>query len=225
MIENFASCTYADIGLMDFYPLRLQNRKDFSVESFDITQTDSECDVILPLWWIASHPPSKPSRPPSNIHFLCKNCTKETADEFSIEYDNKLMHHHEALVVDSISTTELVCNPLDSVPAKFKKWTHIVSKEAAKCLLEYMPYDHAIELKTGATPCCGPCYTLSEKQLDVLREWVKEMLETGKIRGSKFRAAAPILFVPKAHGRGLRYASTTAELIKSRLRPTTRSQS
>jgi hypothetical protein len=204
MIETFAGSTHADIGLTYSYPLRLQHRKHFSVESFEITPTDLECDVILPFWWIAKHPPSKPYGPPENIRFPCKNCTKEKADEFSVEYDNKVMHHSEALVVGSISTTELDCNPLNSVPDKFKKWTHIMSKEAAKRLPEHTPYDHAIDLKTRETPPWGPWYAFSEKELEVLREWLKEMLETGKIRPSKSPAAAPILFVPKAHGRGLR---------------------
>jgi hypothetical protein len=60
MIENFAGSTHADIGLTYSDPLRLQHRKHFSVESFEITPIDSECDVILPFWWIAKHPPSKP---------------------------------------------------------------------------------------------------------------------------------------------------------------------
>jgi hypothetical protein len=79
-----------------------------------------------------------------------------------------------------------------------------MSKEAEKHLPEHTTYDHAIDLKQGETPPWGPCYPLSEKELEVLREWHKEMLETGKIRQSKSPAAAPILFVPKMHGRGLR---------------------
>jgi hypothetical protein len=74
------------------------------------------------------------------------------SDEFSVEYDNKVMHHPEALIVSSISTTELDSNPLDSVPNKFKKWMHIMSKEVAKCLPEHTSYDHAIDLKIGKTP-------------------------------------------------------------------------
>jgi hypothetical protein len=85
MIENFARSTHTDIGLTYSYPLRLQHRKHFSVESFEITPTDSECDVILPFWWIAKHPPSKLYGPPENICFPCKNCTKEKPDEFRVE--------------------------------------------------------------------------------------------------------------------------------------------
>jgi hypothetical protein len=138
--------------------------------------------MILPFWWIAKHPPFKPYGRPKNIRFPCKNCTKEKADEFSVEYDNEIIHHPEVLVVTLISTTKLESNPLESVPNKFKKWTHIIFQGAAKRLPEYTPYDHAIDVKTGETPPWRPCYALSEKELEVLREWLKEMLETGKIR-------------------------------------------
>jgi hypothetical protein len=47
-------------------------------------------------------------------------------------------------------------------------------------------------------------YPLNEIELQVLQDYLKEMLELGKICLSKSPAAAPIIFVPKAHGRGLR---------------------
>jgi len=49
-----------------------------------------------------------------------------------------------------------------------------------------------------------PIYPLSEKVLETLREWQKEMLRTDKIRRSTSSAGSPILFVPKYHRRGLR---------------------
>jgi hypothetical protein len=45
---------------------------------------------------------------------------------------------------------------------------------------------------------------LLEKELSVLKDYLKEMLDYGKIRPSKSPVGAPILFVPKPHGRGLR---------------------
>jgi hypothetical protein len=225
MIENFTRSTYADIGLTYSNPLRLQHRKHYSVESFEISPTDLECDVILPFWWIAKHPPSKPYGPLENIRFPRKNCTKEKAAEFSVKYDNEVMDHHEPLVVGSISTTELDNNTLNSVPEKFKKWTHIMFKEAAKCLPEYVLYDHTIDLNIVETPPWGPCYALSEKELEVLREWFKDMLENDTIRPSKSPALAPILFVPKAHGRDLRLYVNDRKIIKSRLRIATVSKS
>src|SRR5437016_546140 len=49
----------------------------------------------------------------------------------------------------------------------------------------------------------GPVYALSEKQLGVLREYLDDMLKSGKIRPSKSPAGASILFVPKKESRGL----------------------
>jgi hypothetical protein len=37
-----------------------------------------------------------------------------------------------------------------------------------------------------------------ENKLEVLREWVKDLNESGKIRLSKFTTTSPILLVPKA---------------------------
>jgi hypothetical protein len=45
---------------------------------------------------------------------------------------------------------------------------------------------------------------LSEKELEVLREWLKEILEIGKFRRLKSPTGSPLLFVPKAHSRELR---------------------
>jgi hypothetical protein len=56
----------------------------------------------------------------------------------------------------------------------------------------------------GDKPLWGPIYALSEKELAALREYLDEMISIGKIRPLKSPAGAPILFVPKAHGRGLR---------------------
>ena len=78
-----------------------------------------------------------------------------------------------------------------------------MSKEAADVLPQHHPYDCKIELKEGATAPWGPIYPLSEVELKTLREWLKEMERTGKIKRSTSPAGSPILFVRKPHGRGL----------------------
>ena len=80
----------------------------------------------------------------------------------------------------------------------------IYNGETANALPPHRSYDHAIDLKDGEQPPWGPIYALSEKELSVLKDYLKEMLDSGKIRPSKSPAGAPILFVPKPHGRGLR---------------------
>jgi hypothetical protein len=47
-------------------------------------------------------------------------------------------------------------------------------------------------------------YPLNETELQALWEYLKEMLELGKFCPLKSPTAAPIIFVPKAYGRGLR---------------------
>jgi hypothetical protein len=61
-----------------------------------------------------------------------------------------------------------------------------------------------IELKEGESAPWGPIYPLSELELETLREWLKEMMRTGKIHRSTSPAGSPILFVSKPNGRGLR---------------------
>jgi hypothetical protein len=61
------------------------------------------------------------------------------------------MDHPDALLVNSILTTELDSHPCDSVPDKSKKWLNIISNEIAKCLPEHTSCDYAIDLKIGET--------------------------------------------------------------------------
>ena len=45
-----------------------------------------------------------------------------------------------------------------------------------------------------------PIYNLSQRELQILREYLDSALDKGWIRPSKSPAGAPILFVPKADG-------------------------
>jgi hypothetical protein len=73
----------------------------------------------------------------------------------------------------------------------------------ADALPPHHTFDHAIDLKDGTDPPWGPIYALSIVELKALHEYLDEMLRMGKIWPSKSLAGAPILFVPKAHGKGL----------------------
>ena len=65
-------------------------------------------------------------------------------------------------------------------------------------------FNQATDRVEGKEPPWGPIYTLSEKELEVLRTYLDDMLRSSKIRSSKSLAGAPILFVPKKEGRGMR---------------------
>ena len=78
--------------------------------------------------------------------------------------------------------------------------------EAAKRLPEHREkFDTIIDLELGKQPPVGRLFQLSQSELQTLREYLHEMLETGKIRPSRSAAAASCFFVPKPHGRGLRF--------------------
>ena len=64
-------------------------------------------------------------------------------------------------------------------------------------------FDHAIDMVEGKELPRGSIYALSEKELEVLRTYLDDMLYSGRIRPSKSSVGAPILFVPKKEGRGL----------------------
>ena len=123
---------------------------------------------------------------------------------FPISLDQAVLANPEARIIGYVSAASSTNDPLDLVPEEFRQFLDIMGKEAADALPEHSSYDHEIPLKEGEKPPWGPIYPLSEVELETLREYLKEMMKTGKIRRSTSSAGAPILFVPKLHGRGLR---------------------
>jgi transposase InsO family protein len=119
-----------------------------------------------------------------------------------LQLDQTVLQHPEAQIIGYISAVSN--DPCALVPEQFRQFLDVMGKEIADALPEHRPYDHAIQLKEGEVAPWGPIYPLSEAELETLREWIKEMLKTGKIRRSKSSASSPILFVPKPHNRGLR---------------------
>jgi hypothetical protein len=167
--ENFGGKIESEIGLAYTYPVRVQYRKHFSVESFEIVPTDSECEAILPFWWIVKHAPSNLLDNPEKIRFEhCNNCTEAISTKFSLYTDSNILYHPEPMVIGSISTQEEKIDPISLVPGKFQTWAHIMTKKVAAQPPQHRPYDHALDIKHSETPPWGPCYALSEKELQVL---------------------------------------------------------
>ena len=85
---------------------------------------------------------------------------------------------------------------------------------------EHSLWDIKIDFKPGKQSPNSHLYPLSHNELEALHEYIDEMLKTGKIRPSKGSAGAPVFFVPKTHGRGLRvvvdYRGLNAITIKDR---------
>src|SRR5437764_12316774 len=93
-------------------------------------------------------------------------------------------------------------------------------REGQSQLTKHGLWNMVINLEPGKQPPSDHLYTLSHNELVVLKEYLDEMLKSGKIRLSKSPAGAPIFIVPKSHGRGLRivvdYCSLNAITIKDK---------
>ena len=86
---------------------------------------------------------------------------------------------------------------LKGITPEYHQHKKLFLHETAERLAGYGTFDHAIDLVRGAVPPWGPIYPSSAHQLDLLDQYLKKMLNQGKISESKSPAGAAILFVPK----------------------------
>jgi hypothetical protein len=208
-MENYTGQAVEGAGQFYTRPMFLQHRKHFTRESFEVSPMEKEVDIFLPFWWIAKHPPQG-AWDSVELRFSTPLClqhyTKSAVQDFSLCLDDTILADPEARFLGYVSAVEVPTkgDPLDTVPEEFRQFLSIMGKEAADALPQHTTYDMKIDLKEGTTAPWGPIYPLSEAELEVLREYLKEMVRTGKIRHSTSSAGSPILFVPKPNGRGLR---------------------
>ena len=88
----------------------------------------------------------------------------------------------------------------ERVPPEYHDYADVFAKKEADQLPPHRPYDHTIDLEEGTTPPYGPIYPMSPTELQLVREYLEEMLGKGFIRASNSPAGAPILFVKKKDG-------------------------
>ena len=86
------------------------------------------------------------------------------------------------------------------LPTEFQAFQDVFSSDNAAALPPSRATDHAITMVEGESPPWGPIYPLSQKELNILRQYLDEFLASGRIRPSKSPAGAPIIFVPKKDG-------------------------
>jgi hypothetical protein len=139
--------------------------------------------------------------------FCKQHCTKAAAQEFSLSLDWEILHNYDATVIGyvaSITKDMAEVDPTTIIPEKCQQYYNVLGKESADKLPDHKPYDHTMDLKPGEQPLWGPIYPLNETELQALWDYLKEMLELRKCHPSKSPAAAPIIFISNAYGRGLR---------------------
>jgi len=140
-----------------------------------------------------------------------KTCTKHNCTSFTIEINDTILNFRNDPqwigIIGNININdkdEMEIDWIDRIPWQYRDFKSLYNGEISNMLPPHQSFDHAIDIQAGKEPSWGRIYALPEKELSVLKEYNKEMLDQGKIRPSMSPAGAPILFVPKPHGRGLR---------------------
>ena len=133
--------------------------------------------------------------------------------EFTVEYDESVAYFRSDQECIGVLGTlrfdenfggqiNVEVEPLKDVPWQYRDYQSVFNSKYSDELPPHCSFDHAIHMVDRKEPPWKPIYALSEKELEVLRMYLDDMLCSGKIRPSKSSAGAPILFVPKIEGRG-----------------------
>lgn len=85
----------------------------------------------------------------------------------------------------------------EMVPPQYREFAKVFSKSEAERLPERKPYDHAIDLESGATPSYSKIYPMAPAERAALKDFIEDNLRKGYIRPSKSPAAAPVFFIKK----------------------------
>jgi hypothetical protein len=67
------------------------------------------------------------------------------------------------------------------IPLKYSEYANVFLEERANTLLNKYALHYAIDLIIGYNPLYSPIYSLSEKELVILRDYINSSLEKGWI--------------------------------------------
>ena len=153
-------------------------------------------DMIIPFgWWHHEHL-IKNIETPSQWRFEHANCMNHVEDEGiadTFQLDEIVAFDENATMIGRIGATKEKEVELDRLPKEYWQYKDLFTEENAEMLAPRRTFDHAIDLKEGATPPWGPIYPMSAYQLEELNQYLCKMLAEGKIGQSKSPAGGPIL--------------------------------
>jgi len=81
--------------------------------------------------------------------------------------------------------------------SEYQDYADIFSEEKINVLPKHTEYDHRIDLVQCGDLPRNHIYPLTVRELQVLKEYINDMEQSGKIRRSSSPIGAPILFLPK----------------------------
>ena len=184
-------------------------------ETFEIAPLQDDHDILLPWWWIITHRTQYMlTGKESDLKFdspQCKNSTAKAVSEFTVEYDASVAYFgsdQECIgVLGTLRFDEnlggqinVEVEPLKDVTWQYRDYQSVFNSQYSDELPPHRSFDHTIVMVEGKEPPWEPIYALLEKELEVLRTYLDDMLHSGMIRPCKSSAGASILFVPKNQG-------------------------
>ena len=86
------------------------------------------------------------------------------------------------------------------VPKEYHDFADVFSEGSAQTLPPHREYDIKIETIDNQDPPFGKIYNMSATELEVLKNYIDEMLAKGFICQSSLLAGAPVLFAKKKNG-------------------------
>ena len=110
-------------------------------------------------------------------------------------------------------------DPATKLPPKLHEFFELFFHQKTNKLPPHKPYDHKIKFIKGKQPKYGLLYSMSQRELQVLKKFFDENLTKSFIKTSSFPTAAPVLFGKKP-GRNFRlcvnYKALNAITVKNR---------
>ena len=154
--------------------------------------------VILGIDWLQKHNPAINWKR-HVVSFCDEFCNKHCIEQCPVRpsLDLSCLSCLELTFVKSSCPT---CETKPTLPEMYSAFQSVFEDSEPGTLPPHRPFDHAIPLEPNATAPFGPLYTLSQKELESLKEYIDDNLKKGFIRRSESPAGAPVLFVPKKDG-------------------------
>ena len=83
---------------------------------------------------------------------------------------------HDLDSQELVDHKDLAATEQSTIPAEYKEFQHLFKQPEQIKLPEYRPHNHKILLMEGKEPACKKIYTILEKELKALKEYINEQL-------------------------------------------------
>jgi len=175
------------------------------------------CLLILGFNWITAHCDKLRVISPCGLGVKCALGIEEVTDFSKVdeilehakyvslinvgEMESPRVPTGSAFNVMQITAAENLQGLAQRLPTQYRYIVRIFGKEAQTVLPAHGEQDMTIDLEPGKQPPSRKLYNLSADELELLKDYLGEMLKNGKIRASKSSAGAPIFFAKQANSK------------------------